>query len=365
MNASGRSGNLRHSEAKPRNPGPNIRTGSFFPHLRCYIQDDELAQILFAAFHALVDERVDGHGAHAARNRGVGRCHVVEALLDIADATRVVTGVHDDRALLDPFLLDEFRLADRTHEDVGLLHEFGEVFGLAVANGHGAVRVQKHQGHGLAEDGATAHDHGVLARERDVVCLQEAHDAGRRCATVSGFAHRHAAKSEAGHAVNVLAGVDGFEGGAFIDVARDRVLQQNAVHVVVVVEFLDLVQEFFGGGVFGEHHADAFHPHAPTGVALHLHVGGARRVVAHQDGCEDRGLARLFLEFCHAGAEFFFSGLGECLAVEDECCHNVSGARVALFYADKDRKWKGPAEGGAALKSVLAGVTSPRRGRRG
>ena len=67
--------------------------------------------------------------------------------------------------------------------------------------------------------------------------------------------------------------------------------------------------------ILREHHADAFHAHTGAGVALHLHVGGARRVVAHQDGREDGGLARLFLEFRHAGAEFFFSGLGECLAV--------------------------------------------------
>ena len=83
----------------------------------------------------------------------------------------MITGVHHHGALLDPFLLDEFRLAHRTHQDVGLLHEFGQILGLAVANGHGAVRIQEHQGHGLSEDGATADDHGVLTGERNVVSL--------------------------------------------------------------------------------------------------------------------------------------------------------------------------------------------------
>ena len=292
--------------------------------------DRVLSQVLFAGFHALVDERVDGHGAHAARNRRVGACHVVEALLDIAHATRMVTGVDHDGALLDPFLLDELGLADRTHEDVGLLHEFGEVLGLAVANGHGAVGIQKHECHRFAQDGATAHHDGVLALERNVVGLQQAHDAGRSRATVCWFAHRHAAEAEAGHTVHVLAGVNLFEGGALVDVARDRVLQQYAVHVRVFVQFLDLVEEFLRGGVLGHCHADAFHAHAGAGVALHLHVGGARRVVADQDGGQNRRLARLFLEGGHAGAEFFFCGLGKCLAVEDECCHKVSGAQGAL-----------------------------------
>ena len=92
-------------------------------------------------------------------------------------------------------------------------------------------------------------------------------------------------------------------------------LQQNAVHVAVLVEFLNLVEELFGGGILRKYHADAFHAHACAGVALHLDISSACRIVAHENRCKDRGLARLFLELCHAGAEFFFRGLGECLAV--------------------------------------------------
>ena len=249
----------------------------------------------------------------------------------------MVAGINHDCALLDPFLLDKFRLADRTYQDICLLHVFRQVFGLAVANRHGAVCVQEHQGHGLAKDCAAAYNHGMLTSQRNVVSLQQAHNASRRCAAISGFAHRHAAKAQASHAVHVLAGVNGFESGAFVNVARNRVLQQNAVHVVVVVQFLNLVEEFLGGGVFREHYADAFHTHAGAGVALHLHVRGAGRIVAHQNGGQNRGLARLFLELCHAGAEFFFSGLGKSLAVEDECCHKVSGAQNARVFA-KNKK---------------------------
>ena len=269
----------------------------------------------FAGFDALVDERVDGHRTDTARYRSVGRGHVFKSLLDIAHAARMVTGIDDDGTRFDPGLLDELRLADGAHENVRLLHEFGEVLGLAVANRDGAVRVEEHHRHRLPEDGAATDDHGVFAGERDVVGLEESHDAGRRCATVSFFAHGHAAKAEAGHAIDVLAGVNRFEGGTFIDVSRHRVLQQDAVDVLVFVEFLDLVEEFLGRGVLVHHHADAFHAHAGAGVALHLDVCGTCRIVAHENRCKDRGLARLFLEGGHAGAEFFFSGLGKSLAV--------------------------------------------------
>ena len=227
----------------------------------------------------------------------------------------MVTGIDDDCTRLDPGLLDEFRLADGADQDVRLLHEFGEVLGLAVADGHGAVGVQKHHRHRLTEDGAAADDYGVLAGKRDVVGLEESHDAGRCCAAVGFFTHRHAAKAEAGHAIDVFAGVNRFEGGTFVDVSRYRVLQEDAVHVRVFVEFLDFVEEFLRRGVLVHHHADAFHAHAGAGVALHLDVSRACRVVAHENRRKNRGLAGLFLEGGHAGAEFFFSGLGKSLAV--------------------------------------------------
>ena len=97
--------------------------------------------------------------------------------------------------------------------------------------------------------------------------------------------------------------------------ARNRVLQEDAVHVRVFVEFLNLIEEFFGRGVLVHHHADAFHADAGASVALHLDVSGASRIVAHENRCKNRGLAGLFLELCHAGAEFFFSSLGKSLAV--------------------------------------------------
>ena len=193
-----------------------------------------------------------------------------------------------------------------------------------MADGHGAVGVQKHHRHRLTEDGAAADDYGVLAGKRDVVGLEEPHDAGRCCAAVGFFTHGHATKTEAGHAIDILAGVNRFECGAFVDVARDRMLQEDAVDVRVFVEFLDLVEEFLGRGVLVHHHADAFHAHTGAGVALHLDVSRACRIVAHENRRKNRGLAGLFLELCHAGAEFFFSGLGKSLAVQNECCHKIS-----------------------------------------
>ena len=45
----------------------------------------------------------------------------------------------------------------------------GAVIGFAVADGHCAVCIQEHHGHGLSENGAPAYHNGVLTGERNVV----------------------------------------------------------------------------------------------------------------------------------------------------------------------------------------------------
>ncbi len=84
------------------------------------------------------------------------------------------------------------------------LHQLRQVLRARVADGDRAVGVQQHQRHRLAEDRAASHHHGVSPGERDLVGLEQAHDAGRGGRSPGMLAHRHAAEAEAGHAVDVL-----------------------------------------------------------------------------------------------------------------------------------------------------------------
>ena len=55
---------------------------------------------------------------------------------------------------------------------------------------------------------------------------------------------------------------------------RHWVLKQDAVHVWIVIELVNLAQQivgFYRGGQLNRH---GFHAHPSTGVALHFDIGG-------------------------------------------------------------------------------------------
>ncbi len=88
----------------------------------------------------LSEQDGDCHWADAAGHwrdqLGAVRCSVV---FDVADVAGVVASVDDDGTWLDPFALDEFRLADCGNDDVGAANRLGEAGGLGVAERDGRV----------------------------------------------------------------------------------------------------------------------------------------------------------------------------------------------------------------------------------
>ena len=151
-------------------------------------------------------------------------------------------GIDHHCAILDPVCLDEFRFAHGADNNVCLLHQSRQVLGAAVANGDGGIGFEQHHGHGFAQNRAAPHHDGMFAFQLHLIVLQQPHDALGGGATVGGFTHAHAAKPEAGDAVHVLFQADSIETGALVDLGGHRVLQQNAVHIRVAIQLVNLGQ---------------------------------------------------------------------------------------------------------------------------
>ena len=67
-----------------------------------------------------------------------------------------------------------------------------------------------------------------------------------------GLAEGHGGERAQGDAVDVLGRVDRLERGPLVDLRRDGVLQQDAVHRGVGGELADERDQFGGGGVGGQ-----------------------------------------------------------------------------------------------------------------
>src|SRR5699024_2774301 len=89
--------------------------------------------------------------------------------------------------------------------------------------------------------------------------------------------------------VGVLGGVDPLEDGVLVQVPRERELHDVAGAGRVGVELVDDGLELGLGGVGGQVSPDRRDPHLLAVPVLHLDVGVAARVVAHEHGGQPRG----------------------------------------------------------------------------
>ena len=98
-----------------------------------------------------------------------------------------------------------------------------------------------------------------------------------------------------GEAVHVLGGIDQRDELVLVEVVRQGQLQQDAVDALVVVEGADQPRELLGCHVRPGLVMERLDAHLGRVLALHPHVDGRGRVVAH----EDRGEARAPAELGH------------------------------------------------------------------
>ena len=208
----------------------------------------------------VLHKRADGHGTYAAGN-GSDETALGGNLvkLDIAAQTESAllcgigyTGgayVYDYGALLDHIGLDETGLAKGGYYDIGLEALLLDVCGVTVAYGHGAVTrvgfLHQQAGHGLAHYVAAAQYHGFLAAGLDVVALEQFHDAVGRGRYEAWQTDAHAAYVDGMESVHILAVINGLYYMLLIDMLGQRQLDYESVHIRVIVELGNFVEEDF------------------------------------------------------------------------------------------------------------------------
>lgn len=121
-----------------------------------------------------------------------------------------------------------------------------------------------------------------LAREVEVVLVQQAHDSAGRPGDEARQAEAHRRERVHGDPVDVLGRIDRFERGAFVDVRSHRVLDQDAVDARVGRQRGDRVDHILCGGGGGKGHVPRLDARALAPAALHPDVGHRGRVLPDQ-----------------------------------------------------------------------------------
>ncbi len=135
---------------------------------------------------------------------------------DVVGATfdLVVACVHHHRAGLQPFAADQFGASDGGDDDVGFSAAIREIDGTRVGDRHGRILLKEHQRGRLAENNASADDQGTLALDRDLVVIEQGHNAERRRTPEPRQVRGEAPERSRGDAIDILFWAEGEKHGA-------------------------------------------------------------------------------------------------------------------------------------------------------
>src|SRR6187431_2547900 len=104
-----------------------------------------------------------------------------------------------------------------------------------MANGNGGISIKQHQCHWFTKNWAAANYYGVFTSRLNTVTVKQTHNPFGGCTAVSFFTHAHATETQTGYAVYIFFRANCIKTQTLINLMRNRMLQQDAVHIRVII----------------------------------------------------------------------------------------------------------------------------------
>ena len=124
-------------------------------------------------------------------------------------------------------------------------------------------------------------------------------------------------------AIHVLGRINAGKDPAFINVAGQGQLHQNAMDGAVGIAGVNQLQERILADIYREVVLFGMDAQGMGSVVFRPHIGLRGRVITHQNGGQARHNA-LGLELLHGNSQFLLDGGGDFLAENEFCCHGSS-----------------------------------------
>src|SRR6266404_4212206 len=308
----------------------------------------ELSTAELGGFYGVAHEYRDGHGANATGNRSeragsVDRVGVhvtnehgtllakfLKTCREIAQqgvglfcvGNFICADIDDCGARANPVGLDVAGFAHSRDDDIRTADEAGKVASFGMADGDGGVCMHQQKRHRFANDVAAAEDGGVGALNLNIVAAQNFHAAGGRAGNEAGTAADQPAKVHRMEAVNVFCGINGFENSFGVDLRRERKLNQDSVHRIVVVKVFHKVQHLFGSDGSRRSLHPTRQPELFGGGDLGFYVELRGRIFADKDGGQTGTdpFASKASDFASQFSENFVTNFGP---IQDACSHSA------------------------------------------
>ena len=170
--------------------------------------------------------------------------------------------------------------------------------------------------HGFADDVGTSQNNAFLSAGRDVITLQECHDAEWGSRDEAGETDCHTAYIDGVEAVDVLTVVDSLDNLLLIDMLGQGQLYYEAVDVGIVIEAVDALEELCLGDVILIAYEGGLETACLTGEDLVLDVCLGATVVAYENCCQMGLLAATGYDVFYLLCYFCLNGCGCRLSVD-------------------------------------------------
>ena len=143
--------------------------------------------------------------------------------------------IYDNGALFNHAAVNKLASADCNNQNIGIFRDFGKIFCFGMANSDRAVLLKKEHAHRLAYNIASADYDAVFAGNVNFILRQKLHNAGGSARQKIVVAYHNMADIFGVKGVNIFVGADGVYNGFFVNVLRERKLNQKSGYAVIIV----------------------------------------------------------------------------------------------------------------------------------
>src|SRR5699024_1205195 len=196
--------------------------------------------------------------------------------------------VQDGSAFFDHIRGKHVRLASGRDDDICGQGFCLKIFRSGVAQGHGGIfaTTSQHQANGTAHGYSAADDNHLGAIDIDVVAAQPSNAATRGTGQRCLFVEHELAQVDRVQAISIFIRVNQFQDAVFIEVLRQRQLDDVSGDFVIGVELRDDCFQFFLRGIFWQILADGGNSQLFTIAVFHLHIRVRSRIFSYQNSRE-------------------------------------------------------------------------------
>lgn len=162
----------------------------------------------------------------------------------------------------------------------------GNILCFTIATHNGCSLIDEHKCHGFSYDIGTSDDNDFFSFDRNIIGLDQCHDAFRGTTPESFMPEKHVSDLCSGESIHIFFLRYQLSDPECIDMFRKRSLHDDTVDIYIVCKMSDCSLQFRFADSFIECFEEKVDPHFFTPFLLHAYISKACRVLTNENNAQ-------------------------------------------------------------------------------